>query len=173
MQQSNSDGYNTHIHYTPHYKNSVGLKLLKNEHGKGQFLQHNYLAVRVNKRHSQANLYLKQGIGAFEDKPAVFYGAAADWETRRCFTSYAIESLDVHGQQQGDYTKQQARIGIAPYIAEYGGFHTWLMLQHTKDSGSAIKNESAVVARFFSGPHLLEIEYSENNNTQLNYIHRF
>ncbi|MGE3479728.1 MAG: hypothetical protein AB7G80_09695 [Dongiaceae bacterium] len=94
------------------------------------------LLRRWNFSDSQGNLYLKSGLGVatsdfgrFRQKAelAAFSGLAADWESRRYYLSYENEVL-----YAGDIARnfsQKARIGIAPYIGDYGDLHTWLMLQ--------------------------------------------
>ena len=68
---------------------------------------------------------------------------ATDWETRKYFVSYSsnvIRSVAVDGT-----FIQKARIGYAPYIAEYGSLHTWLMYetQHMPE------NSKSNIARSF------------------------
>ena len=96
MSMNDGDRYSGHIHYSPSAFYSVGYK--------GEYwrefdfqihaLQLNNLLKRWNKRHSQANLYLKTGAGITSSDltgdvdPVAFATIAADWETRRYFLSY-------------------------------------------------------------------------------------
>lgn len=88
---------------------------------------------RGNYPDAQANLYLESGIGyartdgGDEESAAAYTGILADWENRRFYTEYSnryVHADDIHQE----FT-QSARVGVAPYIAESGALHTWLILQ--------------------------------------------
>ena len=122
------------VHYSPTSKYSIGYKAAywqKKEYWLNAF-NINYLAKRINKKKSQANIYLNTGLGLLttdykeynNKKELVSYGGVStDWETRRLFISYninAIKSKTVDGTFM-----QKARFGFAPYLAGYGKLHTW------------------------------------------------
>lgn len=95
-------------------------------------LQVNNLVKRWNNPDSQANFYLKSGVGyavtdgQTEQSPAAFTGIATDWEDRRYFVSY--ENRFVHAGDVATKFSQNARVGITPYIGDFGDLHTWLMI---------------------------------------------
>lgn len=95
-------------------------------------LQVNGLLNRWNNKDSQANLYLLSGLGvAHHDSDAHaggYIGMEADWEDRRWYTSYEARYTDA-GRDVKQEFQHKARVGIAPYIAESGQLHTWLILQ--------------------------------------------
>ena len=82
-----------HIHYSPTAKTSLGYKFeyWRDNDFTLNAVQMNNLLKRWNNKDSQANLYLKSGIGAAHqdgDTDIVgFTGIAADWEDRRYFIS--------------------------------------------------------------------------------------
>lgn len=143
-------------------------------------LQMNNLLKRWNRKNSQANLYLKSGIGAaYSDnapfshdwRPAGFTGLAADWENRRYFISY--ENRYVWADDIHDGFTQKARVGIAPYIGDYGDLHTWLMLQidHAPEADHPVTVTPLV--RFFKGDHMMEAGVSNQGTALFNWTVRF
>jgi len=134
MQMNNGDYSSFHVHYSPTFQDSIGLYTERNWGEDWHFtgVQYNRLVKRWNEKSSQANLYFKAGAGQadpFGDaggELAGFVGVGADWETRRWFVSYEGRAYDLGFDQTA---RQSARIGVAPYIGDYGDLHTWLMLQ--------------------------------------------
>jgi hypothetical protein len=180
MQMNDGDSHSLHIHYSPAANYSVGLR---NEYMReGEYmlnsLQTNILLKRWNKEDSQANLYLKSGAGLAsqrqgdnKDALAVWSGLAADWETRRWFTSYEARGL-LAGDIDRKFT-HKARIGVAPYVADYGALHTWLMVEVGHDPKSEDEITVTPLVRFFKGPALLEAGFSNQNDVLFNFIYRF
>ena len=126
------------VHYSPTSKYSLGYSVQywqKKEYFINA-LNLNYLAKRINKKHSQTNFYFKTGLGALSTdfkkysnkKEFVSYVKfAKDWETRNYFFSYsnkALKSISV----DSTFT-QKSRFGFAPYTAKYGALHTWFMYE--------------------------------------------
>ena len=182
MTMNDGDRYSSHIHYSPTSYYSLGYKAeyWRDEEFQIHALQLNNLVKRWNKRHSQANLYFKSGagiaisdLGQFDSEidPVFYTGIAADWETRRYFISY--ENRVTVSNEITDNFRQKARIGIAPYIADFGDIHTWFMFEARH--ASELEDEFVVtpLLRLFKGPGLLEVGYSSNENLLVNYVHRF
>ncbi len=105
MQMNDADSYSAHVHYSPTAKYSVGFKSQYWRDNDWWFngLQVNYLVNRWNAPKSQANLYLKGGVGdAYSDagvfdgehEVAGFVGLAADWENRHYFASYENQYVE-------------------------------------------------------------------------------
>ena len=182
MLNNDGDKNTAHVHYSPTAKMSIGYKF-ENWRDKKMVLnavQMNNLLKRWNKKDSQANAYLKSGVGvAYSDagdfdgkiEPAVFTGLALDWEDRRFFTSY--ENRYTEAGEIDDFYTQSARVGVAPYIGEYGDLHTWLMLQveHTPEA----KDNFTVtpLVRLFKDVHLLEAGMNTRGEVLFNYVFRY
>lgn len=182
MQMNDAFSNSLHIHYSPAATYSIGYKGEYFRDGEWQFhgIQLNNLLHRWNNRDSQANLYLKTAAGVaysdqgtFDNKSeaAGFTGVAADWENRRLFTSY--ENRGIYAGDMGKEFSQKARVGVAPYIGDYGDVHTWLMLQ--ADHTPSARDELTItpLIRFFKGADLLEAGVNNNGKILFNFIHRF
>ena len=179
MSMNDGDRYSGHLHYSPTAFYSLGYKAEYWREFEFQLhaVQLNNLLRRWNKRHSQANLYLKTGAGMTsldsggKVDPVAYASIAADWETRRYFLSYE-NRLTLSPAIEENF-RHKARIGIAPYIAEFGKMHTWIMLEarHAPES----RNEFVVtpLLRFFKGPGLLETGYSSTGKLLFNFVYRF
>lgn len=179
MQMNDGDSSSLHAHYSPTATDSLGLYIEQNWDMDVTFtgLQYNRLVRRWNAPGSQGNVYLKLGAGAAdpfgsgETVPGSFAGFSADWETRRVFTSYEVRARD-YGENES--VSHAARLGIAPYVADSGGFHTWAMVQvdNHPDADEAIT--TTPLLRFFQGPLLVEMGYTvETEAFLLNWMYRF
>lgn len=179
MQMHDENATSLHVHYSPTAFQSIGAYVEKQSDHDTTLsgIKYNRLLKRVNKKGSQANVYLKTFVGNANqgDENAIAGSAAlaADWETRRYFVSYeahaeSAESIDSSFHQTG-------RVGIAPYIGDYGDLHTWLMLQmnHRPDDKDGTLNATPLV-RLFKGRNMLEAGVNlDSGQAMLNYIHRF
>ena len=182
MTKNDAERYSTHIHYSPTAFYSVGVRAeyWRDSDYVLKAIQINNLLKRWNKRKSQANIYLSSGLGiAYTDvghfdselSLAGFIGLSADWETRRFFVSYANRFT-----KAGSITenfRQSGRIGIAPYIADYGSIHTWLMVEFNHMPESSDQFSVTPLVRLFKGPNLLEGGISDQGDILFNFIHRF
>ena len=172
-----------HIHYSPSYKYSIGYK--GEYHRKDKIalngMQLNNLLKRWNLPAAQGNIYLKSAIGNASQKISGisnnelygFAGIAADFETRKYFVSYENKYYKSNGNIIGYFT-QNARIGVAPYVANYGSLHSWIMIQatHTPEfSGDELV--FTPLLRLFKGVHLAELGVSSNKRFLFNFIVRF
>ncbi|RKQ69765.1 hypothetical protein DES40_2574 [Litorimonas taeanensis] len=183
MVKNDSDQNSIHAHYTIDTQHSLGLRLRYDREGDFLFtgVQANRLMKRWNKRDSQANIYGRIALGLVQDeKPsqiaqkddeALFLGVSGDWETRRYFVSASAEYWD--NGQYGDYSSYHGRLGIAPYIANTGALHTWLMIEAHNRPESQDKTGASAIVRLFKGPSLLELGVDDKGEPLINYIHRF
>ncbi|MGP1276064.1 MAG: hypothetical protein ACQRW7_11660 [Caulobacterales bacterium] len=155
-------------HYTPHHRYSIGYRGEWHREDDHAFhgLQATWLARRWFGQGYQANVYLS-GAGGLAygtgdnpagTGPAGSIGVMADWETRRWFVSYMARGFS--GETTGASAMQAARIGVAPYVANYGALHTWLMVQveHMPEADEPVGVTPLV--RFFQGPLLAEAGWS-------------
>ncbi len=168
-----------HAHYSPTYKYSVGYKAeyLRRSQIALNGAQLNNLLKRWNLPAAQGNLYLKSSIGnankSGEDEAYGFVGVAGDFETRKYFVSYENRYYKSDGGILSQF-EQSARVGVAPYVAEYGNLHTWLMLQ--VDHVPKFKGDEVIatpLVRLFKGLHMAEFGVSTNKRFMLNFIARF
>ncbi len=179
MEMHNRANTSVHLHYSPSASYSIGLRGVhaRYEDAFAGLFQVNLLLKRFNGLESQANLYFNWGAGGAVDndkiRPAGLAGFAAYWETRRLFVSYK-NRVNTLGPEENSFT-QSARVGIAPYIADFGSLHTWLMLEAAHYPGTDYENETEItpLVRFFKGPLLFEAGWSISGKLTLNFIRRF
>lgn len=188
IMQNNNAVYNSlHVHYSPTFKYSVGYKgeYFRDSRIAINMLQLNYLGKRWNKKESQANVYFKGGIGNFhldtnndlwdfKGKNALggFVGVATDWETRRYFASYENKYYASDKHIMNEFM-QRGRLGIAPYLANYGSWHTWFMVDvmHLPE-----QKDTVIITpmfRFFKGTHMFEFGLSDGKQIMFNFALRF
>lgn len=177
MLMNDKDANSSHLHYSPSAKYSIGWKhqYLRESKAHIDAVQVNNLLKRWNKPQEQANLYLKSGVGVARDDgeygAAAFTGIAADWETRRYFTSYENHFLWTDNTEK--HIQHKARVGIAPYIGDYGDLHTWLMIQADYDAGADDNFSVTPLVRFFKNSTMVEAGYNFDQGVQLNFVQRF
>tara|TARA_Y100000389_G_C17469812_1_gene529288 strand:+ start:4622 stop:5260 length:639 start_codon:yes stop_codon:yes gene_type:complete len=180
IMQKNSSRHNSiHIHYSPSYKYSVGYKgrYFRDEKMWLNGLQLNNLVKRWNEPDSQSNIYLKSSIGnvrsGSHDDIYAFIGSAFDYETRRYYVSYENIYYKSHNNLIDNF-EQDLNIGIAPYIANYGNLHSWIILQinHIPTNNNQELTYTPYL-RFFKSSFLTELGYSSNNRVIFNFIKRF
>lgn len=177
MIMNDSDGNALHLFYTPAPSYSFGpvLEYMQGPDAHMAAVQGNYLVKRWNSPDSQANFYLKGGVGAAtknnDMEPALYAGMAADWENRRLLTSY--ENRALWADDIDHSIKHTGRVGVAPYIGDYGDLHTWLMLQADYDTGKDDHFSVTPLVRVFKGTTLLEAGYNLDGGILFNIMHTF
>ena len=181
MQTNNWESSKLHTHYSPNLKNSIGVAV-ENYNESDRYnvnLQWNYLLGRKNTKKSQANLYLKTQAGvAFKRKkkePNASIGIAGDWETRRYFVFYEAMGKYADKLDDGSF-HQKARVGIAPYVGEYGDIHTWIMLQAEHHPEEIDQDDQVIftpMIRMFKGDYLGEFGVNTNGDAMFNWVVRF
>ena len=178
IQKNNVNRNSLLVHVSPTAKYSIGYRGEYWRDAGFQFhgAQFNRLLKRWNRKAAQANVYLKAGAGVIQDQDDTFalsgfLGFATDWENRRFFTAYENRIYDAGNIER--FFFQRARVGVAPYVGDYGDLHTWFMLQ--VESNPEFNNEILItpVLRFFKGDYLGEIGVNQNGNPLLNFIIRF
>lgn len=171
------------VHYTTDTKHAFGYVAEYNDDKDWQFhgVLANYLAKRWNMPNSQANFYINSAAGvaysdyrAFDGKTeaAGYTGISFDWEDRRFFTMYENRLT-----YAGDIEKSidhMARLGVAPYIGDYGDVHSWLMLQaDLKPNNKQDEWTITPLVRFFKDIYLLEVGVSDQGEGLVNFVVRF
>ena len=169
------------LHYTLTPKLSLGLASVWDTQHDWQFhgLQANFLVRRWNLPKAQVNLYARAAAGGiftdhhgFRTEDAAWRGGITfDAEDRRFFFKYENTWMD-GGPVDGDFS-QMARIGVAPYIAEFGGVHTWLMLQADHKPEAHDPFTLTPVVRLFWSTYLVEAGVSEHGDAHLHLEIRF
>jgi len=169
------------VHYTPHHQWSLGLRSEWDRPSDTLFTgaQATWLAKRWFKPDSQANLYVYGAAGLAEGvdtnpmdpQAAGLMGVMADWETRRWFVSYEARMSDFG---DGVDAMQAARLGVAPYVGDFGDLHTWLMVEIDQRPEADDPVALTPLVRFFKGPILLELGYSPAQDEPFtSFIYRF
>ncbi len=179
MQNNDASRNSLHMYYSPSYKYSIGYKseYLRHDNIALNSMQLNNLIKRWNFPAAQGNIYFKSNIGnAHKSQDNEIYasiGMAADFETRKYFISYENKYYKSN-ENVLDNFEQSFRVGVAPYVAEYGNLHSWIMLQldHAPDADSD-KIITTALIRLFKGINLLEIGISSNERLLFNLIKRF
>ena len=182
MFMNDGDMNSVHLHYSPTAFTSIGYKFeyWRDAEFDIHAVQMNNLLKRWNGPDSQANLYLKSGVGVAYGHESVYdgdtdfaaySGIAADWEDRRFFVSY--ENRYTEAGDMADLFQQSARVGVAPYIGDYGDLHTWMMLQVKHDPEGADNFTVTPLVRFFKDVHLLEAGVSNRGEILFNYVFRY
>lgn len=178
MQENDETGHTLSLDYTFTPTEAVGLYVKQDENGKEILMispQINTLLKRWNLPDGQGNIFNMSGIGVahYRDntQPAAWTAFLADYESRRLFLSYEPRFV-----WDGDIEKsawQRARVGVAPYLANYNDLNTWFMVQ--VDHHPA-KHDHLVVTpliRFFYKTYLFEAGYSSDQHIMLNWIVQF
>lgn len=173
MGMADGESYSAQLDYTIDPKNSIGV--MSTYWRDGQYWMHDltytHLLQRWNNPDSQGNLYFKSGLGIatsdqgrfdHEVEPAAMIGISGDWEDRRYYVSYE-NSYDYAGDID-KFFSQKARVGIAPYIGEYGDLHTWLMLQVDHRPWDEDNITVTPLVRLFKGTTLGEIGLSNHGD---------
>ena len=168
--------------YTTDAKTAVGytFEYWREDEWQLHAVQVNRLLKRWNFPDAQANIYALGAIGgaystrgAFDGvwEPAGFVGIEADAEDRRFYVSYEARLYEA-GEIDG-FFMQKARVGIAPYVADFNETHLWLMLQvdHYPESDDPV--EFSAFVRVFRGYIWAEAGISDTGEPLLNLTYQF
>lgn len=178
MQENDETGNTLSLDYTFSPKYAAGL-YIKKERGGNEFTtagpQLNTLVKRWNLPHGQGNIFNMTGAGISDldgnVEPSAWTGMLADYETRRIFTSYEGR-LMYAGDIETSFW-QRARVGFAPYLANYDDLNTWLMVQVDHHPMKEDTFVTTPLARFFYKTTLVEAGYSSNRHAMLNWVLQF
>ncbi len=182
IEETDRQGTSLWVHYTLNPELSLGLRSEWDRQNDVVLntVQATWLVNRWFGENYQANVYafggagLANGVGnnPADPGPAAYAGVFADWETRRWFTSYQARYSD--GTTVNDQFMQAGRMGFAPYVANTGAIHTWLMVEvdHRPDNPEELGITPLV--RLFKGGALLELGWSVTDDQPLvNFTYRF
>ncbi len=167
------------LNYSFSNNQAFGVSAIKIE-GKDseyQFLipRYNQRIFRRNQLDSQLNLYLTAGLGVVDENdssnPALLTGLQFDYETRRIYTLFLTEHLENNGGR--DFWSSRYRLGVAPYLADFEGLHTWLIAQADYNPATMNGVMFSPVVRFFYKNYLLEVGSSLNGQLFMAGIFHF
>lgn len=116
------------------------------------FAQVNVLAKRFNMPASQGNIYLGAGVG---DKDHSLFRIDADWEDRKYYIASAYEKVFERSNRKAEVSK--VRLGFAPYVADSGMIHSWLIMQYSRNSIAEPRDSVTPILRLFHRNVLFEI----------------
>lgn len=179
MPEYTSDRQDLELNYSFSTKAAVGVSSIHVQESSRniEFVipRFNYRLYRQNELDSQTNLYLYEGVGVSETHDetgvALMSGFQGDFETRRVYTLLSGENL--HAEDGLDVSRVRYRAGVAPYVAGFNDFHTWLITQieYTPD----MDNEWTVspLVRFFYQNYLVEVGSSTRGEVFVSGIFHF
>ncbi len=145
--------------------------------GRMQFYapQLDYLVKRWNESDFQANLYAYGAYGSMqmggESKGAGLGGLEADAESRKYFVMVKYEKM--WSDLGPDFYHGEARLGIAPYEAEFNEVASWLMIQYQWHPMLVRKNAFTPLIRLFYKSVLLETGVSTYGDWMMNFMFHF
>lgn len=158
---------------------AVAARIMRFEtpEGKMQYLapQFDYLAKRWNETDYQANLYFYGGYGVMAadntTRGAGLAGFEADAESRKYFISTKYEKM--WADLGPDYYHAEARVGVAPYEAEFNEIASWFMIQYQYNPALIKKFSLTPLARVFYRNFLFEMGVSTDGDWMFNSMFHF
>ena len=170
MVNSNVQTDNIYWHFTPDINYSFGLDYQKDRIS-NKFFPSARVTVLLNRKNtatSQRNLYLKTVVG-LKHGSTYSYALAGDWETRRVFAGFSAKQMFGTGYK---LFEQSLKLGVAPYLGDYGDMHTWLMIE-TKKNTFNDQRTTYPVLRLFKGGALIELSYHKKTDWNMHLMYRF
>jgi hypothetical protein len=135
-------------------------------------VQAHRLLKRWNFEDAQGNIYVTAGAGAAFaggwEKPAIFGGVMADYETRRFFLLY--ENDLAYAGNVMKFHWHCGRVGWAPYKADYDKIQPWLMLKADYRSDQPHKKTLTPMVRLFTPNWMFEAGVSTRGKPMLNLM---
>jgi len=178
MQENDETGHTFSFDYTFTPTEAFGLYVKQDENGKEILMitpEINTLLKRWNFADGQANIFNMSGAGLANYKgnnqPALWTAFLADYESRRWFFSY--EPRFVYDGNIEKSFWERARVGIAPYLANYNELNTWFMVQVDHHPAKHDHFVATPLIRFFYKSYLLEVGYQSDRHLMLNWQVQF
>jgi hypothetical protein len=136
-----------------------------------------FLLQRWNNDDSQGNIYLSAGAGT-EKFNAENYGVrlaevVVDWESRKYYTYFEHLYINRDNDQNSliplqDYNHSKARVGFAPFLADYNDLNVWLILQVEKHNDE--QTQTTPFLRFFMKNVLWELGAGFDGSMAFNFM---
>ena len=162
--------------FTPHF--AVASTYLKDSRSEFFIPRANFLINRWNNDDSQGNIYLSGGAG-LEKFDTKTYGVklaelVADWESRKYYTY--LEHLYLNRDNDDnllipkkDYNHTKARLGFAPFLADYNDLNVWYIVQAEKHNDEK-QIELTQFLRFYRKNVLWEIGAGFDGSMAFNFM---
>ncbi len=178
MVENDETGHTANLDYTFSPRAAAALYLKRETHG-DEFTtvgpQMNLLVKRWNMPDGQGNIFAMTGAGTWIAGGTAHFAAwttiLADYETRRIFTSYEARLMYAQGIEKSVW--QRARIGVAPYLANYDELNTWLMIQVDHHPDKTRATAVTPLVRLFYKTYLVEGGVSTRGTVMFNLVHQF
>lgn len=141
------------------------------------FATSNFLLKRWNGEKLQANIYLNLGLGqsqiSGDHKPAAYGLLQFDIEDRDYY--FLSKHIELHTENLVDLKQTVVRAGFTPYVENFNGLHSWLILeyQNAEFSESQVVEDLTPFLRIFYRNLLFELGQSFKGTTKFNYIVHF
>lgn len=158
---------------------AIAARLMRMEMPEGRLWaylpQADFLLKRWNLPDAQANIYAYGAFGGvrMEGKSgrAGLLGVETDAESRSLFGSLKAERMNA--SIGPDFEHYEARVGMAPYEAEFDEIASWFMVQLQYHPTLEKKTVVTPLARFFYRNVLWEIGVSLEGDTMTNLMFHF
>lgn len=141
------------------------------------FVSVNGLLKRWNGSKFQANIYGLLGVGQSElsgqSRTAGLGLLQFDIEDREYY--FLAKHSQVLTEKETELMQSTLRFGLAPYVAPYGGVHSWFIFQIERREFTEEKQTTSLTPflRVFHRNVLFEIGQSFDGQTRFNYISHF
>lgn len=157
---------------------ALGTTYLRDSSSEFYIPRVNFLLARWNEENSQANIYVSAGSG-WEKFNSKTYNVQlgeiiADWESRKYYLYLEHQYLRRNNQDntlipEQDYNHTKARLGFAPFLAEYDELNVWAILQFDKHLNKT-QIEATPFLRFYIKNVLWEIGAGFSGNFAFNFM---
>jgi len=178
MQENDETGHTLSLDYTFTPTEAFGIYVKQEENGKDIFMftpEINTLLKRWNLPDGQGNIFNMSGAGIAtyrgNNQPSLWTAFLADYESRRWFLSYEPRFVWDGNIEKSAW--QRARIGFAPYLANYNDLNTWIMFQVDHHPAKHDHFVATPLIRLFYKTYLFEVGYSSNQHIMLNWQIQF
>ncbi|MBY0383554.1 hypothetical protein K2X05_00210 [bacterium] len=167
------------ITYSFHPKMAVAARTMRLEMPEGRMdyyaPQFDFLVKRWNETNSQANIYIygSYGIAHFLNQTdrASQFGMEVDAESRKYYISVQYDKMWTPIGPDMDILK--ARLGIAPYEAEFNEVASWFMIQYQRHPTLVKQHVVTPLVRIFYKSFLFEGGVSTDGDWMTNFMFHF
>lgn len=178
MAEHSHMGTMANITYSPNAWMAYGVQTEYRQHEESWFNGAivNFLPWRKNMRNSQANFYIRTGLGQTrthgKDDVGAFAGINADWEDRRYLVAYENRYFADAGKAESAFD-EKLRMGVTPYKAPYEEWQPWFILQvdHAPEDDEELT--LTPMLRMFKGQFLGEAGISQRGDIYTSLILQF
>ena len=141
------------------------------------FFTTNFLLKRWNGSSYQGNIYALQGLGGSDysgrGRLSGVSGLQFDIEDRELY--FLAKHLESYNGEGSDFRQSIVRAGVAPYVADFEGIHSWLILQWQQNQfvdEDPVRDVTPFIRVFYNNL-LFELGQSLDGVTRFNYITHF